>query len=445
MGLTKAFQGLMGSRYNPNFNKGDYSGKAAFHDVLGARPMATWLAMMKDGKPVRDPLINWFEKYRPRAGGDVSAVYEDAELETPYASGTAAVGTILRVVVEEETAKEFRPGIEVCLAVDATDSTQAVPEAERVGIVDSTDINGDTSVVHVKLRQADGVSKLSNLASCNTIYRMGDANPKMATMPEAIAHEPLERSNRPQKFITPAVLAFEDMETDWRDTDDLWQERRADALRDHEDYINRTLYKGVAGVGTGSNGHPQYHMGGIKYLLGQYASDNIMDYRYDAQFAGQSWDIGGWPFLRKVARRLGLWGGKNKVMVCGPDVLDSITALAEDVAEVQIRPGDSTWGFDIQTLNVAGVQFLLKEDPWFALEPSLNDQACVVDLKNLIRRPWQKTTWFGLKKINDEVPGSVWKHGVEGGYVTYLSLEMQCAQGHGWLSGLGKANLLSPA
>ena len=127
---------------------------------------------------ITDIQHNWKTRTLSAQAGAVTSVYIDSALGTEYVYAThqatyGIAGKTVYAKVAEATAKMFVENMQVVL----TDTDR--PSVDVVGKVTSVTLNGASSVIGVKLHEADdndSVSATYNLASVDRIRQLGSVH-----------------------------------------------------------------------------------------------------------------------------------------------------------------------------------------------------------------------------------------------------------------------------
>jgi len=327
----------------------------------GSAPLTAVLSMMRKEK-TDDPVFHWWTKVLPNQAGAVSGVYTDAAMGNAYAGGGEA-GDTLYIKTNEDGVQHFRPGHTAVLAC-TTDSRMTV--FCRVAAVEA---NGDNSKITVVLQEDDDNSPSANLSDANRIAVVGSANPEGGDIPQALAYNPVELSNQTQIFRTSLDMTRTAMKTRLR-TGDAYKEAKREALELHSIEMEKAYIWGVRRTETGANGKPQRYTWGIVPFVREYAPSNIIDYRFDTEFNGKTWEQGGEAFMDKIAELAFRYDGDDVLALCGSAALASVNKIAKSSGTIQLTPRTAAYGLKVvEWISPSGTIYF-KTHPLFSIEPA---------------------------------------------------------------------------
>lgn len=210
----------------------------------GMAPLTAILSMMGSEK-IDDSQFHWWTQEQTAVGGAVSGVYTTPDLGTAYVTGGVA-GSIVYVTVTTTLANRIRIGHQILLR-DASDYTVDV-----VGKITNVVRGAVTSVLTVKLLEADDNSSSHDLSDCDTFKIIGNINPEGGEMPDAIALNPTKVYNYTQIFRTPLSITRTAQKTKLR-TGDQYQKAKSEALEMHSWEMELAFLWGIRTENTGDN------------------------------------------------------------------------------------------------------------------------------------------------------------------------------------------------
>lgn len=403
----------------------------------GDVPLTAILSKMKSER-TDDPEFNWWTKGLAAQRADVTGVYTDAALSSAYTSGGAA-GDTLYVKMSLAQVKEFRPGHQVLLR-DASDYTVDVN-----GKVTARSLNGSSSYIAVKLLEADDNSTSHDLSDCDTCLIVGNINAEGATMPSAIAYDPVKYSNYTQIFRTPLSITRTARRTRLR-TGDQYREAKREALELHGIEMEKAWIFGIPTEGTGDNGKPERTTGGILHFLRTYASSNVDDFTLNSSYAGKDWldDGGGDAWIKAYLEQVFRYGKNEKLALCGSSALLGINNLAEASSHFTMTATTKSYGIDVVEWITPFGKIYLKMHPLFSYETTLRNSILILEPANLVYRYIDDTSFYGEGEAKQAAPGTNGGRvdGTEEEYLTEAGLEFHHPSTMMFLNGVGQNNSL---
>jgi hypothetical protein len=298
----------------------------------GSAPLTAILAMMSSNK-VDDPEFNWWTQEQSCAGGAVSGVYTDAACITAYTSGGVA-GSILYLTITTTLGNRVRIGHQILLR-DASDYTVDV-----IGKVTGITRGSTTTILTVKLLEADDNSTSHDLSDCDTFKIVGNINPEGSVIPDPIALNPTKVYNYTQIFRTSLAITRTARQTRLR-TGDQYQKAKAEALEMHSWEMELAFIWGIMTEGIGDNGKPERTTRGLINYIRTYAAANCVDYTLDTDYAGKSWEVGGEDWLETYLEQVFRYGATDKLCLCGSGFLLGLNKLAISRSALDRPPMES--------------------------------------------------------------------------------------------------------
>lgn len=395
----------------------------------GMAPLTAMLSMM-GSESVDDPQFHWWTQEQTAVGGAVSGVYTLPDLTAAYVSGGVA-GDVIYVTVTTVLANRIREGHQILLR-DASDYTVDV-----VGKITGVTRGGVTSVLAVKLLEADDNSTSGDLSNCDTFKIIGNINPEGGEMPDAIALNPTKVYNYTQIFRTPLSVTRTARKTKLR-TGDNYQKAKAEALEMHSWEMELAFLWGIRTENTGDNGKPERTTMGVINFIRQYAAANCDDYTLNAIYSGKDWtaDGGGQTWLKAMLEQIFRYGAEDKLCLCGSGFLLGIDALAETFGTINIVPGAKTYGMQIREWVTPFGSIYMKTHPLFSYDATTRNMGIVLEPKELTYRYIDDTMFKPYKDSGNHIDGT------EEEFLTEAGLEFGLAQKCGILNGVGLDNNL---
>ena len=403
----------------------------------GSAPLTAILSMMSEEK-TDDPQFYWWTQEQTAVMGDVLGVYTLPDLSVAYITGAIA-GTVLYIQVSTTLANRIREGHQILLR-DASDYRVDVI-GKVTGVVRGT----ITSVLTVKLLEADNNSPDNNLADCDSFKIVGNINPEGGEMPDAIALNPTKVDNFTQIFRTPLSITRTARKTRLR-TGDQYQKAKAEALEMHSWEMELAFLWGIKTENVGDNGKPERTTMGAINFIREYAPANCDDYTLNADFAGDSWVAGGETWLKAKLEQIFRYGANEKLCLCGSGFLLGIDALASWNGHINIAPGQKTYGLDIRSWVTPFGTIHMKTHPLFSYDETTRNMGVLLEPKEMTYRFIDDTAFYGesTDKNHPEGYGTRRVDGTNEEYLTECGLEFGLPQKCAVLNGVGLANSLTP-
>jgi len=400
----------------------------------GDAPLTAMLAMLRSEK-VDDPEFYWWTKTLASVGVSTTGIYTDAVLATAYAGGGASGDTVY-VRMAAEDVKKFRPGHQVLFRY-TVDST-----LDLVGKVTSRNENGANSSIGVLLLEDDDNSTQGNdLSNVDRLLLVGNINSEGAEMPQSITRDPVKLYNFTQIWRTPLEITRTAMRTKLR-TGEQYQQAKAEALEDHSIEMEMSMLFSIRTERTGDNGKSERTTMGLIPAVRSGAPANIMDYRIDADYTGDTWLASGEEWLDNAFRRISLYGSMDrKVCFCGSGALHGIMRLAKQGGQINLQPGDMGYGLKTMEWITPFGSLQLKTHPLFNHEETLQHAMLFFEPKNLNQRMIDDTDFFGEGEKQNTGHNRI--DGVKEEFLTELGLEYHFPETMGIFYGVGEDNILT--
>lgn len=404
----------------------------------GQAPLTAILSMMGSSR-VDDPEFNWWVQAQSSVDGAVAGVYTIADLSAAYAGGGVAGDTVFVHVTDSSVFNRVRQGHQILLR-DASDY--------RV------DVNGKITEVHrgtnyevyaVKLLEADDNSTDHDLQNCDTFKIVGNINPEGGEMPDAVAQDPTKVYNYTQIFRTPLSITRTARKTRLR-TGDQYQKAKAEALEMHSWEMELAFWWGIRTENIGDNGKPERTTMGAINFIRQYAAANCDDYTLNATYAGQTWAAGGETWFKTYLEQIFRYGADQKMAFVGSGCLLGIDALAMTGGQINLVPGQKTYGMEIREWVTPFGTIYMKTHPLFSYDATTRNMMVILEPKELGYRYIDDTSFYGesSSKTHPEGYGQRRIDGTNEEWLTECGLEFGLPQKCAVLNGFGQANTLTP-
>jgi len=403
----------------------------------GMAPLTAILSMLGSEK-VDDPQFHWWTQEQTTVGGAVAGIYTLPDLSVAYVTGGVA-GDMLYVQVTTTLANRIRAGHQILLR-DASDYSVDV-----VGKVVEVTRGAVNSVLHVRLLEDDdnGAATGHDLSDCDTFKIIGNINPEGGEMPDAIALNPTKVYNYTQIFRTPLSITRTARKTKLR-TGDQYQKMKAEALEMHSWEMELAYLWGIRTENIGDNGKPERTTMGVINFIRQYAAANCDDYTLNATYAGQPWTAGGETWLKNMLEQVFRYGATEKLCLCGSGFLLGIDALAMTGGQVQLQPGQKTYGMDIRSWLTPFGTIHMKTHPLFSYDATTRNMGVLLEPKEMTYRFIDDTQFYGenSSKSHPEGYGNRRLDGTNEEFLTEAGLEFGLPQKCAVLNGVGLDNTL---
>ena len=402
----------------------------------GQAPLTAILSMMGSQK-VDDPEFNWWTQEMTAVGGAVAGIYTTPDLLTAYTTGGVA-GDTLYAQITTTLANRIREGHQILLR-DASDY-----RVDVVGKVTGVTRGTTNSVLAIRLLEADNNSPDHDLSDCDTFKIIGNINPEGGEMPDAIALNPTKVYNYTQIFRTPLSITRTARKTRLRTPND-YQKAKAEALEMHSWEMELAFLWGIRTENTGDNGKPERTTMGVINFIRQYAAANCDDYTLNTDYTGQDWTVGGENWLKAMLEQIFRYGAEEKLCLCGSGFLLGIDRLAQTSGQINIQPGQKTYGMQIREWLTPFGSIYMKTHPLFSYDATTRNMAVILEPKELTYKYIDDTGFYGenSSKTHPEGYGQRRIDGTNEEYLTECGLEFGLAQKCAILNGVGLDNDLT--
>lgn len=401
----------------------------------GMAPLTAILSML-GSENVDDPQFNWWTQEQTAVGGAVAGVYTLPDLSAAYAGG-GEDGDVLYVQVTTTLANRIREGHQILLR-DASDY-----RVDVVGKVTGVTRGTTNSVLAIRLLEDDDNSDDHDLQDCDTFKIIGNINPEGGEMPDAIALNPTKVYNYTQIFRTPLSITRTARRTRLR-TGDQYQKAKSEALEMHSWEMELAYLWGIRTENVGDNGKPERTTMGVINFIRQHAAANCDDYTLNTDYAGTTWAAGGEEWFKAMLEQIFRYGADEKLCLCGSGFLLGVDALAMAGGQVQLQPGQKTYGMQIRSwLTPFGV-IHMKTHPLFSYDATTRNMGVIIEPKEMTYKYIDDTNFYGESKSKEHPEGYGQRRvdGTNEEYLTESGLEFGLPQKCAVLNGVGLDNNL---
>jgi len=402
----------------------------------GMAPLTAILSMMGSSK-VDDPEYNWWTQEQTAVGGAVANIFTLPDLSVAYVTGGVA-GDVVYVQITTVLGNRIREGHQILLR-DSSDYRVDVN-----GKVVSAARGTINTVLGIKLLEADDNSPLNDLSDCDVFKIIGNINPEGGEMPDAIALNPVKVYNKTQIFRTPLSITRTARKTRLR-TGDQYQKAKAEALEMHSWEMELAFIWGIMTENIGDNGKPERTTRGVIDFIRTYSPGNCDDYTLNANYAGSAWTVGGETWFKAMLELIFRYGASEKLCLCGSGFLLGMDALAMTSGQINIAPGQKTYGMEITQWRTPFGTINMKTHPLFSYDATTRNMAIILEPKEIDYRYIDDTSFYGEtnSKTHSEGYGQKRVDGTNEEWLTECGLEFGLAQKCAVLNGVGLDNNLA--
>ena len=403
----------------------------------GMAPLTAILSMM-GSKKVDDPNFNWWTQEQSVVFGDVASIWDDAGLTDPYEAAVAS-GVTIFVVITTTLANRVRAGHQILLR-DTEDHTLDV-----VGKVTDVTRGAINSTLAVRLLEADDNSTIAghDLSDCDNFKIIGNINPEGGEMPDAIALNPVKVENYTQIFRSPLSMTRTALNTNLRTPND-YQKAKSECLELHSWEMELAFLWGIATESVGDNGKPERTTKGVINFIRDTIPANVDDYSVNATYTGQTWVTGGETWLKNMLEQIFRFGSGEKLCLCGSGFLLGIDALAMTGGQMNLTPGQKTYGMEITNWRTPFGSINMRTHPLFSYDATTRNMAVILEPKELEYKYITDTTFYGetSSKSHSSGYGQRRVDGLVEEYLTECGLLFGLPQKCAVLNGVGIDNSL---
>jgi len=402
----------------------------------GMAPLTAILSML-GSESVDDPQFHWWTQVQSSVSGTVNNIFTDAGLTIPYVTGGLAGHTLFVRITTDAVALglRIREGHQILLR-DASDWSVDV-----VGKITDVTRGGAVTVLAVRLLEADNNSIIvppNDLSDCDSFKIIGNINPEGGEMPDAIALNPEKVYNYTQIFRTPLSITRTARKTRLR-TGNQYQKAKSEALEMHSWEMELAYLWGIQSENIGDNGKPERTTQGVISFIRQYSQANCDDYTLNATYSGLTWAQGGEVWLKNMLELIFRYGADEKLCLCGSGFLLGIDALAMTGGQINLQPGQKTYGMQIRTWLTPFGTIHMKTHPLFSYDATTRNMGVLLEPKDMTYKYIDDTKFYGetSSKTHPEGYGQRRIDGTNEEYLTECGLEFGLPQKCAVLNGVG--------
>ncbi len=399
----------------------------------GMAPLTAILSMMGQ-KKVDDPEFNWWTEQIGSVGGAMT-LFMLADLSVPYTVAQVA-GTVIYGSCTALLGNRLRDGHQILLR-DASDY-----RVDTVGKIVGVDIAA-TAVISILLLEDDANAGANDLSDSDTFLIIGNINAEGAEMPDAVALNPTKHNNFTQIFRTPLSITRTARRTRLRTGDD-YQKAKRECLEMHSIEMELAYLWGIATENTGANGKPERTTQGVISFIRVNAPGNVDDYTLNAIYSGQTWAAGGETWFKNMLELIFRFGAAEKLAFVGSGALLGIDSLAMTGGQIQLTPGQKTYGMQIREWITPFGSIMMKTHPLFSFDATTRNMMVILEPKELEYKFIDDTTFFGENTSKTVSQGNNARRldGTNEEYLTECGLEFGFPDKCGVLNGVGLPNVV---
>jgi hypothetical protein len=365
----------------------------------GSAPLYALTAKMKS-QAVSDPEFNWWEE-------ELNAIRVQINYTTGYATSDETL------TIDSGDAQDLVAGD--VLLVEAALTTGYTHEVLVVSSVTS-------STVFVVKRAQAGTTRAA-IADNTFLTRIGTVFAEGTRSPDATTRNPTKLYNYCQIFKKAYDITATAEQTEARTGDPLQNDKKR-RMFDYSVDVEFAFLFGKRYETTGSNGKPMRFMGGILYMLSQYASSRIVAFTttptentlLDAVFPIWDYDTD---------------AGSERIMFCGNGFLNSINKLAKNATSTRINFDGfvSVYGMRLQRWIFPQGEIYLRTHPLFNTHGRFTNDAFIFDPSAMTYRYLRNRDTKSQDHIEENDAD---EH--KGQWLGEISLELHHAKTCVWLS-----------
>lgn len=318
----------------------------------GEAPLTALMSKMRKGS-LTDPEHSWWE--------------EDLEVtRLQLNDGTAMVAGDTAFVVDSG-AYNLVPGDLLMVEKESAETTGYTAEIVKVDSVTS-----DTAFTAVR---GYGGTTAAGIADNTFLLKIGSIFPEGSNSPSSSTRNPTKLHNFAQIWKTSYELTETTKRTKFRTGDPL----KNDKIRkmfDHSVSLELSALFGVRNETTGSNGKPERSMGGLLYMLQQYAGT--------AGFKRYAGAVTYSTFLDDVYQVFdysirGAGSGNERLVLIGNAALNEMNKIMTASGQVQFKEVISVYGMDLTKVVLPQGTLYLKTHPLMNRHPVFSKSAFIIN------------------------------------------------------------------
>lgn len=302
-------------------------------------PLTALLSKL-DSEPTSDPHFHWFDEQIHEYAVTASAAF--LATDTVITINDATVVKVGDILMNMRTLEKMRV----------------------------TAVN--VSANQITVTRAFGTTAAAAGNAGDKLLCIGSAYGEGTGAPTAISFNPNARVNYCQIFKESIFLTGTAMKTALRTGDPLANDR-ARALRRIAIKMERAFIFGEPKLATDANGQPLRTTAGLLYFI---PAGNVVD--FSAGVTEKAWD--------EALEKIFTYGNNEKLALCGPRALTTVTRMAKLRGTINLVPTDQTYGLRLaEYISAHGTLYLLRH-PLFAKTPELSGNMLIVDPPFLVYR-----------------------------------------------------------
>jgi len=429
---TRPLLGLRGSgTWQDGVQPRDWNELVMYLEPNGDAPMTGMLSMLSK-EQATDEEFSWWTKKVPDQHADVTGVYVNATLSTAYNGDAYTSGQTVYLKGAEASIKEFRVGHLVRFE-KKTDARGVV-----AGKVTSRHIDGASSYIAVRLTK--DANSTYDLETFNYVLVTGNSNAQGATIPQGISYEPVKYTNNTTIVRTPLSITRTMRKTRLR-VGSAYADMKKEAALIHAIEREKNYLYGVKWSGIGDNGQPETQSDGLITAINNHApATNVDDFRYNADFTGDTWLASGEEWIDAKLRDIFRYGSKEKMAWAGAIALSAINDLVKSGGNFDFTPSTAEYGIQVMSWRTTHGVLHMKTHPLFSWHPTNTYDLAIFEPK-MLGRKYIDDTMF-IADPEDRVNRNRSMDGTEEEFITEDGLTYGHVETMGMLKGLGVDNAL---
>lgn len=370
----------------------------------------------------------WGEQPFNTQSGDITDVYTDSGLATPYASGATAFGSAVFIKMAAADAKQFlvKDNIIVHSGVNALSlDITAVTIAGASSYLTAQAISADTDLV---------------LAGTSLYYSVGSrSDSQISALPEAIYQEPALFDNYTQDFMVACELSDREIAAKELIDPSIRTRNKMQGLVRMNRYVESMIREGVK-YGPGN----RTWSGGYAYWLKTKAGGNIIDLKTDTTYMkGQNWQAYTLEALYAIEEKISRFNQSGEYWVIGGGLaLASIVQCIREQGCYELSPTQTKFGVRYKTLTGMNTSWNLVQDPSKSTHKSdvIKRSIDVLDTSLMELREFRPLKYI---PAGTGVDGYTYKNGEKSGWEWDLGFQMDNFDAHARIYNLGVDNTAS--
>ena len=284
-------------------------------------------------------------------------------------------------------------------------------------------------VYAVRLLENDDNSPTNDLSDCDNFKIIGNINPEGGEMPDSIALNPTRVYNYTQIFRTPLSITRTARKTRLR-TGDQYQKAKAEALEMHSWEMELAYWWGIRTENIGDNAKPERTTMGVINFIRAMAPLNCDDFTLNATYAGTTWLASGEIWFKQYLEQIFRFGADQKMAFVGSGCLLGIDRLAMAGGQINLVPGQKTYGMEIREWVTPFGTIYMKTHPLFSYDVTTRNMMVILEPKELEYRYIDDTAFYGenSSKTHSEGYGQRRVDGTNEEFLTECGLEFGLPQ-----------------